>query len=101
MISTWNIIKFSRCKVLLKKASNFKSNNTWNHYFSNNDLSIVFFGSDTGSDSGNYGTLKVVKKDIQNVLVNLRLTLLNFFIVYLLFYILFFIFYFLFFILKF
>eukprot|EP00833_Pecoramyces_ruminatium_P017494 jgi/Orpsp1_1/1191526/evm.model.d7180000086636.1 len=67
MISSWNIKKFSRCKIPLKEVLNStpNSNNTWNHYLDNN-LNIIFLLDNI--NNGNYGTLKVVKKDYQNVL---------------------------------
>jgi len=72
MISTWNIKKFSRCKVPLKKTRNFNSNNnnTWNHFL-DNYLNIIFLLQRDGNENGHYGTLKVVKKEYHNILVNL------------------------------
>ncbi|KAL6597276.1 hypothetical protein U3516DRAFT_833002 [Neocallimastix sp. 'constans'] len=76
MISTWNIKKFSRCKVPLNKARNFNSNNnnnTWNHFL-DNYLNIIFLLQRDGNENGHYGTLKVVKKEYHNILETIELT---------------------------
>jgi len=67
MISTWNIKKFSRCKVPLVQTI-IPTNNTWNHFLDEN-LNILFLLNNINND--NYGTLRVVQKNYQNVLVNI------------------------------
>jgi len=67
MISTWNIKKFSRCKISIHESEHPNpNNNTWNHFLDAN-LNIIFLLNNVRND--NYGTLRVVKKDYQNVLV--------------------------------
>ncbi|ORX50725.1 hypothetical protein BCR36DRAFT_55469 [Piromyces finnis] len=75
MISTWNIKKFSRCKIFLHENGQSNPNhNLWNH-FSDANLSIIFLLNNIRND--NYGTLRVIRKDYQNVLETICLTKQN------------------------